>query len=285
MTRLLPAFRALALLCGLSGVTALAQSGPAMNAVLVRAPGGAEPYLLGAWQGGRWRAADATLAREVGAATYLRRTLTGTTTRVNVAAPASMGQPCEDTFQATLRPARETRSLEVYTTASAPSRPVTALPLTNAVYRELVRTHLIRRGVKTPTVQLTALARADLDGNGTQEVIVEATRFQGLGDNIPPPTGQPGDYSVLLLRHVVAGQVVTTVLGEYVAPVTPWNPDSPEPMPLATLHRVAGLVDLNADGRLEVITYGAYYEGDSFAAHEWTPASGLTRRLDTGCGV
>ncbi|WP_412026882.1 FG-GAP repeat domain-containing protein [Deinococcus yunweiensis] len=288
MPRFLPEPRrtALALLCTLTGVIAPAQSGPAVNAVLVRAPGTSAPYLLGAWQAGTWRPADAALAAQVGAGTYTRRTLIGTTTRVSVAVPESMGVPCEDTFQAALRPDREAQRFEVYTTAAAtPPRPVTALPLTSAVYREVIRTHLLRRGVTASTVRLTALLRADLDGDGTQEVIVEASAFRERSGNFPPPTGQPGDYSVLLLRHVAAGKAVTTVLGEYIAPATPWNPDSTEPMPLATLYRVAGLADLNGDGRLELLTYGAYYEGDAFAAHEWTPGGGLTLRLETGCGV
>ncbi|WP_295815223.1 hypothetical protein [uncultured Deinococcus sp.] len=256
-----------------------------LNPVLVRAPGEGLPYLLGAWQGGRWRPGDAALARELGAATYTRGTLSGPPARVPLGAPASMGDPCEPVFQAPLAAPRDARTFEVYTATPQWPRPVTALPLTSAAYREVVRQELVRRGVRAPVVTLTAVIRTDLDGNGTQEVIVEAGRYRGRSGNFPPPTGQPGDYSLLLLRHVVGGRAVTTVLGAHVAPATPWDPGSGDAMPLAVLSRLAGVADLNGDGRMEVLTSGTYYEGEAFAAHEWTPAGGLKLRLETGCGV
>ncbi|GHF62860.1 hypothetical protein GCM10017781_43620 [Deinococcus metalli] len=269
----------------LLGALPSTQAAVPVNAVLVRAPGEQAPYLLGAWHAGRWRPGDAALAREVGAGRYVRHTPTGPVRQVEVAAPASLGPPCEETYLAQLRPGTAARTFEVYTSAATPSRPVTALPLTNSMYRGVVREYLIRRGVRAPDVHLTALLRADLDGDGTQEVIVEASRFRERSRAFPPPTGQPGDYSVLLLRHVSGGRAVTTVLGAYVAPPTPWTPDSAGPMPLASIYRLAGLVDVNGDGRLELITFGAYHEGDAFAAQEWTPAGGLKVRLETGCGV
>ena len=148
-----------------------------------------------------------------------------------------------------------------------------------------MRAELKRRGLPNPQVTLTRLIRADLDGNGTQEVIIEARHFQNGRDDFPPPVGQPGDYSLLLLRAVVGGKVVTTVLGEHIAPQTPWDSGSSDPMPMATLHRLAGVADLNGDGRMELVLYGAYYEGSGFSVQQWTPAGLKGTPLESGCGV
>ncbi|WP_309572589.1 hypothetical protein [Deinococcus sp.] len=267
--------------------SAIAQGAELLNVVLVRAPGEAQPSLLGAWRAGRWVPARSDLTRRGGSQPYRQYPLGGRASTVTGSPAESMGEPCADTYQVTLSPDVPATAFTVLTTSTRPfqPRPVTSLPTTNATYQRIVRQELIRRGVRTPVVTITALIRADLDGNGTQEVIIEASRFQQRGGNFPPPTGLPGDYSLLLLRHVAGGKAMTTVLGEYVAPPTPWSPDSTAPMPLAGLYRLAGLADLNGDDRLELITYGAYYEGDAFAAQEWTPAGGLKVRLETGCGV
>ncbi|THF84769.1 hypothetical protein E7T09_19230 [Deinococcus sp. KSM4-11] len=265
----------------------VAQAAGPLNPVLVRAPGGQSPYLLGAWQGGRWVPASAGLAHEVRSGAYRRHMLGGRPATAQGGPAESMGDPCADAYQVPLTPESPASAFEVFTTSAQvlQPRPVTLLPTSNTTYREIVRQELVRRGVRSPVVTITTLLRTDLDGNGTQEVVIEASRFQERSGNFPPPTGQPGDYSLLLLRHVAGGKAVTTVLGEYVAPPTPYDPASTAPMPLATTYRLAGLADLNGDGRVELITYGAYYEGDSFAAQEWTPASGLKVRLETGCGV
>lgn len=268
--------------------TVASGAAPAFAPILIRMPGQEAPDLLGAWQPGSWITAGAALARRVsGQETYRRQTLPGLAATVRGGRAESMGAPCEDAYTVPVTPDAPTTAFQVFTAAglNARPRPVTALPTSNATYREVVRRELVRRGVRSPNVQLSALIRTDLDGDGTQEVIVEAAHFAERSGLFPPPVGSPGDYSLLLLRHVVAGQLRTVVLGEHLAPRTPWNPESSEPMPMATLARLAGVADLNGDGRMELLVFGAYYEGYSYAAQEWTPAGGVKTRLDSGCGV
>ncbi|PNY81071.1 hypothetical protein CVO96_06500 [Deinococcus koreensis] len=274
---------------GLSGLGAgLANAAPAPLPVLMGSPGQEAPLLLGAWEPGRWIAAGPALASRLsGQERYRRQALWGPPSTVRGGRAVSLGVPCEDAFHVPVTPGAAPGAFEVFASPALNTRPrpVTPLPTGLTAYREIVRQELVRRGLRTPQVRLTALIRADLDGNGTQEVIIEASRFVQRQGEFPPPVGQPGDYSLLLLRHVVAGQVRTVVLGEHVAPLRPWNPDSADPMPMATLHRLAGIADLNGDGRMEVLTHGAYYEGDAFSAQEWTPTGGLKIRLESGCGV
>ncbi|NTY00035.1 hypothetical protein [Deinococcus sp. JMULE3] len=265
--------------------TARAAAPAGLHPVLATLPGSGGTYLLGGWQDGRWLTDAQARTRLTTGATYTRLAPGAAPVRVQGGRPASLGEPCEATFEVKVTPARA--GLAVLTSArlNAQPRPVTALPTRNATYEAAVRAELKRLGLPNSQVTLTRLIRTDLDGNGTQEVIIEASRFQERNGDFPPPTGQPGDYSLLLLRAVVNGKVVTTVLGEHIAPQTPWDPGSSDPMPMATWHRLAGVADLNDDGRMELVLYGAYYEGSGFSVQQWTPAGLKGTPLESGCGV
>lgn len=276
----------------LLGSVAVAQKSvvPPAPIPVLATTGGGLTYLLGGWQGGHWLT-DAQVATRTGATTYQGWSLGRATGTARGERPRSMGEPCEQTLSAELRPVAPEGALRVYLPAGvrALPRPVQVLPTTNAVYTEIVRADLRRRGIAQPQVRVTGLTRTDLDGDGTQEVLIEARYFQKEGPEgsatSPPPAGQPGDYSLLLIRSVRGGRAVTSTLAGYLGPKQPWDSGSDQPMPLANLYRMAGVADLNGDGRMELIVYDAYYEGQGFSAYEWTPAGGAKLRLETGCGV
>lgn len=48
---------------------------------------------------------------------------------------------------------------------------------------------------------------------------------------------------------------------------------------------LAGVADLNADGRTELVVQDAYYEGEGAVVLEWSPGAGLKERLNEGCGA
>ena len=273
------------LLTVLLAAPALAAS-PAFSPVLVQLPGEARAELLGAWTGSGWVDARKAAPRIPGGETYRAAPLYGSASAVKGGRATSFGDPCELAHEVRLTPATPQKTFRLLTPASPKlrPRPVVSLPTNNSTYREVVRAELLKRGLSNPQVNLLGVTRADLDGNGTEEVIVEAAHFAERSGLYPPPVGAPGDYSLLLLRQVVNGRVVTTVLGDHVAPRTPWDPGSDRPMPMATLYRLAGVADLNGDGRMELVTFGSYYEGYGLNVQEWTP-KGWKSRLEGGCGV
>lgn len=258
--------------------------------ILIHAPdNGDRARLLGAVDAGRWLTVQDTAARLKGQEKYVRWSLGGPATPVTGGRPESYGEPCADAYSVPVKPGSVSGQFQLFTAAglNARPRPVTALPTGNETCRQIVRAELVRRGVKKPEVRLVGLTRVDLDGDGTQEVIIEAAHYAERRDIYPPPTGQPGDYSIALLRHVVRGQVLTVTLGADIAPQTPLRPDDTSgTRPLANVIRLAGVADLNGDGRMELILFGAYYERTSYAVQEWTPARGLTPTpLEMGCGA
>lgn len=259
---------------------------PPLSPVLVQLPGESRAELLGAWTGSAWLGAQPAALRLRGGELYRSLTVSGAASFVTGSRPASFGVPCALAYEVGLKPATSPGTFRLLTARQRElrPRPVASLPTTHPTYREIVRAELVGRGLKASQVNLLGVVRADLDGDGTQEVVIEAAHFAGHRGLYPPPVGAPGDYSLLLLRQVVRGRVVTTALGAHVAPQTPWSPGSDLPMPMATLFRLAGVADLNGDGRMELVTFGSYYEGYALAVQEWTPG-GWKVRLEGGCGV
>jgi hypothetical protein len=89
---------------------------------------------------------------------------------------------------------------------------------------------------------------------------------------------EPGDYSIVFMRKVVDGEVQTAVLEETVV----LDGDDQ----FGGAHAVGTVADLNGDGKMEIVTNSAFFEG--FAVTVWEYVNddlGPTIRLQTGCGA
>jgi hypothetical protein len=93
----------------------------------------------------------------------------------------------------------------------------------------------------------------DLDGDGEDEVLINATNYFTEDGDVPLDTAAPGSYSVVLLRRVVAGKVQTELVAGDL-----YVKDESSP---SNLFEIPGVFDLNGDGKLEVIVHSHYYEG------------------------
>ena len=144
------------------------------------------------------------------------------------------------------------------------------------MYREAVRTQIATMGIDDDDQRVVEAVRADLLGDGTDEVLLVVER---LGDTYSL-AGAPGDYSVVLLRQIVDGEVTTTVVHRAVSESTP-----EQPSPYLLLARVAALADLNGDGRMEIVLSTHYHEGASTVVYEVTDDGTATEVLSVGCGV
>ena len=47
---------------------------------------------------------------------------------------------------------------------------------------------------------------------------------------------------------------------------------------------IATLLDLNGDGKIDIVVRSAYYEGDEISVYEYS-ASGFNKALSVGCGL
>ena len=140
---------------------------------------------------------------------------------------------------------------------SAPWNPLPRKPQivdpTQQVYVDTVRDFLKTHRMTDPKVKITRILRVDLDGDGEEEVLINATNYFTKDGDVPMDTAAPGSYSIVLLRRVVAGKVQTeSIAGEiYVK----------DESSASNLYEISAVLDLNGDGKLEVIVHSHYYEG------------------------
>jgi len=107
--------------------------------------------------------------------------------------------------------------------------------------RRLARAVLRRHGLPNVTPHITQAMRIDLDGDGREELLISATTLN------PDYTGEgitSGDYSFVAVQR---GEQIILLNGEFYPAVEKgtWFPSA---------YHIAGVLDVDGDGRLEVIT-------------------------------
>jgi hypothetical protein len=238
--------------------------------------------LLGGAQDKKFVLQNAAAARIRGGETYKIYSLKGKLGTATGGKPVSIGVPCEGTMEVKTRPSYSGDN-EIGLGGNWPGMPRVPVAISPnlAVYKTAVSDLLKARGLTNPKVLIDQIYRIDLEGDGAAEVLISASYFKN--GYVPQPTGGPspnadaGDYSILFMRKVVQGKVQTVVLAENVYPeyaefIAP------------SQYRIRGIVDINGDGKMEVLVYGRYYEG------HWTSVFQINGTqfkevLSCGCGV
>jgi len=102
-----------------------------------------------------------------------------------------------------------------------------------------VRDFLTAQGITQPEVKVQRILQVDLEGDGVQEFLVAASRFTEVtGHDVTP-----GDYSIILLYR--AGQKALPVVSTWYTQAAPLSfPDR---------YGLSAVLDLNGDGRLEIL--------------------------------
>jgi hypothetical protein len=122
-------------------------------------------------------------------------------------------------------------------------------------YRAVVSDYLKGVGIRNPKIIIFQLLRVDLDGDGTQEVLIAANNEEKPGIFMGK-----GDFSLVLLRRFARGRAQTIPIISEVE-----LKDHAEPFQTAMWHHketVAGILDIDGDGVMEVITtYQSVYDG------------------------
>ena len=156
------------------------------------------------------------------------------------------------------------------------SRVPKSIDLNDAAYKKIVAGVLRSKGIAKTTINLTQAVRIDLDGDGEEEVLITATRYK---NGIAALDAKVGDYSFVLLRKIVAGKVQNIVVtGEFIKNKTDYG--------VPSSFKISSIVDLNGDGKMEIVLYSEYYEGSSAWAVEIKENKSVEiKTLSVGCGV
>lgn len=150
---------------------------------------------------------------------------------------------------------------------------------TQKVYQEAVRDVLKAHGLRNEPVNITKILRVDLEGDGSEEVIIAATTQR---DNFPSPEAKKNDYSLVILRKIINGKVVTIpVVENYFT-----RDDNTEQgdYSVPNCYTLEAVLDTNGDGVMEIITGWGYYEGIGKAIHEIKDGK-AKQVLESGWGV
>ena len=241
-----------------------------------------ENCIVGGTSGGKWVEADVLSPLIKGNERYRLYTLTKQVGEVAGQKPESYGEPCEDTKTMKLTPEPQ-EAIAVGGDWNALPRVPRVVGTNDPVYRQVVAGFLRRKGFVRPKINITQIIRIDLDGDGTEEVIVSANHL--AGGLRSPERGmafhaEPGDYSLVFVRKLIRGRVQDIVLAEEYYPKKtsePWGPPNQ--------NDVAAVLDLNGDGRMEIILHGAYYEGSWSTVFRLDANNKFENVFGCGCGV
>ena len=164
-------------------------------------------------------------------------------------------------------------------------RVIQRLPLENAAYQKIMAAELKARKINAPVV-MSQILKTDLDGDKIDEVILVAQRPKVAFDDqrrLESKYEQAvGDYSLVLVRKVVAGSVKTFVLGE--RNVTKLFDGKGEGLPTVLTQYVTAIADIDGDGRMEVFVDDYVHEGEGVTIFGWNGKAFKTM-LEWGCGV
>jgi len=121
--------------------------------------------------------------------------------------------------------------------------------------------------------RLTRVIAADLDRDGTTEVILEASsRDDLLKDGMR--AARKGDHSIVLLRFLRGSKVVEV----------PLQFDHPKVARMPFMNKIAAVADFEGDGTMELVLTSDYYEGVSTRLLRYRSGK-VTKLVQNGTGA
>jgi hypothetical protein len=232
-------------------------------------------YLIGGAENGKWVESEkATKSVKAGAKLQVCG-VAGAVGSATIVKLDTAGEACPDRPMVRLNPKKVKQGAIAFATKHNPlPRKPQIVDVKEKKYVDLVRQFLRERGLKDPVVQITQAVQIDLDGDGQDEVVISATHYKN-GDEIPDEA-TPNTYSFVMVARLAQGKN-ELVAGEFY----------PQPKPDAAppnKFEIAAILDLNGDGKIDIVVRSRYYEGDEVSVYE-TKSSGFEKALSVGCGL
>ncbi len=221
---------------------------------------------------------DSEAPAELGPRDWSVATLDGLVAQAKGAAPAIGECACLELPQVSLAPPPDVAGAALASNLplGLPSK-LERLSADSPAYVKAARDWLDHLGLTAAPVRLTQVIRTDLEGDGVDEVLLA-----GAYNNIVVADAdlKVGRYAFLLLRKLVDGRVVTSLVDGYF-----------DPLPYAQEQTIDGwssvdviaVVDLDGDGVAEVAVTVGTWEGIDYGVYR-LQGSALLQQANCGCG-
>jgi len=239
-------------------------------------------YLFGATADGKWIKAEETAKALPDETTYRIYGLTQASGEAKGGKPEpSKDDVCSDVLAVSLSPKVEKGVIALAAPWNALPRKPRVMDTTQQVYVDAARDFLKTKGIDQPKVKIDSILRVDLDGDGEDEVLISATNYFSKDDRVPMRS-PAGSYSMVLLRRVVAGKVETQLVeGEFHPKAYVRKEDS---FDAPNAYKVIATLDLDGDGKMEVVVGSNYYEGEAVTIYRCDPKK-IEALLSVSCGA
>ena len=241
--------------------------------------------VMGAYQGGKWLEAEKlTRLSSTNFTLYNPLGSIGSGT----ADPSLKPPPdiCDWNRQTAFKAQQIAQALRPIYAVSAPWNPmpraVSSIQPSEA-HRKAIADELGKLNVNSP-VQISQALRVDLDGDGRVEVLLSANSpaWQLYEGEIRPVYAEKkGDYAMVLVRKLLSDTDLRTFVLDSVQAQIPKPEDQ---VPTVVTRRIGGILDLDGDGKMEVIVEDWVHEGHGIRVYRWDGKK-FAVVLEWGCGV
>jgi FG-GAP repeat len=239
-------------------------------------------YLFGAISDGKWVKADETAKLIGDETTYRVYGLKQALDEAKGGKPKAVEDVCTDMLSVSLSPKPEKGVIAIAAPWNAlPRKPQVTDP-TQKTYADAVREFLRTKGIDQPKVKIDNIVRVDLEGDGEDEVLISATNY--FSKRVPMRS-RAGSYSMVLLRRVIDGKVETQLIkGEFYPKAYPKAAQEEGRFNAPNAYKVIAVLDLDGDGKMEIVIGSDYYEGEETTIYRCDPKKSEAL-LSVACGA
>lgn len=241
-------------------------------------------YFFGATKDGKWIKANEAAKLLPEETTYRIYGLTESVGEARGGKAKFEDSPCEETLFVTLSDKAENGVIALAAPWNALPRKPRIADTNQKIYVDAVRDFLKTKGIDQPKVKIENIFRIDLDGDGEDEVLISATNYFSKDDSVPMRSSA-GSYSMVLLRRVVTGKVETQLIeGEFYPKAYSKAAQDEGRFDAPNAYKVIATLDLDGDGKMEIVLRSHYYEGEMTTIYQCDPNKAQAV-LSVGCGA